>query len=111
MTINVINRILSMSSATGWSAVYMCRSDKSLFTVSLASWALVKGWNEHEWIEDKGNCVIGLVLSSNGYSIIPAAEPNFVKNVEYEHEDPALFCGYLAPGEDLKDLDWYPQWS
>jgi hypothetical protein len=103
--------IISISSANGWCAVYMSRGDRSLFTVPLVSWALAKNWDNCCWVKDDKNTIIGMVLSADGHSVVPAAEAEFVKDREYSDEDPAWFCGYLPPGESLRDDDWAPVWN
>ena len=103
-----MNEVITISSGAGWSAVYMSE-DGSVFTVPLVSWALVKKWNEHDWVEGDSNCTVGMVLSANNYSIVPAPEAEFVENESRQAEDPARFCGYLAPGEDLQNGNWQPQ--
>ncbi len=103
--------IISISSANGWCAVYMSRSDRSLFTVPLVSWALAKKWNSEDWTEGYINTVIGMVLSPSMHSVVPAAEAELVKDAEHSDEDPAWFCGYLPPGESLNQNDWSPIWK
>ena len=112
MTLNQ-SLIVSISAASGWKAVYMSKGDRTLFSVSLISWALVKDWNEHEWVEESGeSAIVGMVLSANGYAAIPAAEADFVKDESTQFEDPALFCGYLEPDGKLTDrIDWTPVWD
>jgi len=103
--------IISISSANGWCAIYMSRDDRSLFTVPLVSWALAKKWNNEDWTEGYTNTVIGMVLSPSRHSVVPAAEVELVKDTEHSGEDPALFCGYLPPGESLDQNEWSPVWK
>jgi hypothetical protein len=103
--------IISISNANGWCAVYMSRGDRSLFTVPLVSWALAKKWDSCNWVKDDKNTIIGMVLSIDGHSVVPAAEAELVKQGEDIGKDPACFCGYLPPGENLRDDDWAPVWD
>lgn len=102
-----MDKILSLTSATGWSAVYKNKGDGSIFSVPLVSWALVDDWDEYVWQSEEGyKAIVGMVLSPNRYTIVAAAEVEHV-----EDEAPALFCGYLEPGSKLEDTEWKPIWG
>lgn len=104
--------IISISSANGWRAVYKNRGDGNVFSVPLVSWALVKDWNEHDWLQEIGcTAIIGMVLSPSNHSIVPAAEVEHVEDEAHSHENPALFCGYIAPEDELSQSEWEPVWN
>lgn len=89
-------------SAPGWRAVYKHLSDSSLFTVPLAYWGLVKDFDPIDLIPEPGNiAVIGFVVKES--LMYPAPELEVVGDIKHSKEDPAIFCGYLGPGEELED--------
>ena len=87
-------------SAPGWRAVYKHRSDGSLFTAPLAFWGLIKDCDPFDLILDPGNtAIVGFV--AKGGLIYPAHEVEWAGSADYRNENPAIFAGYLGPGEEL----------
>jgi hypothetical protein len=102
--------IVSISSATGWSAVFMSE-DKTVFKVPLACWALIKDWDSCEWIPEIGtSSIIGMCQDPDMHTLVPAAVLERVADEEHQHENPAKFCGYLSPDDKLTDDEWEPVW-
>jgi|GEM_PF-3440702 hypothetical protein len=104
--------ILSITSANGWCAVFQHQEDKTLFKVPLVAWALVRDWDAEDWMkQERSNAIIGLVLTSGCHIPTPAAEVEFVGDEDHQDEDPALFCGYIEPGENPCPGHWKPIWE